>query len=301
MTESRQSAANGQAPQTIFTTTRHQYTLKNGKQAEVCIQSFDPRESSSSSASAGSAISDFVSQSWILGLNGTIFLESGDNGILRPPAGTLAGLLIKRERIPQVEDEFLRRMMSVNSFTQQQAQQLFTSQGQLRDKFRQSGSCGSDNDSSWIFELCLIEVAPNHRRDGLGRTLVESATDKVLTWAQEAHRDVLMVLMLGAPKREMDEHKLIHPDSSATELQVVLSIVRRRAKCFWRSLGFCRLSSRSNWFGSFHPVASTEGHVIQNDEDWESEDEMVKFESHDDDMSPDVAKKLALYSRKLDT
>lgn len=301
MIESRQSPANGQTPQTIFTTTQYQYTLKDGKQAEVCIQSFDPRESSSSSASTDSTISDHANQSWIIGIKGTIFLGDGNNDTLRPTAGKLAGLLIKRELIPQVEDEFLRRMMSVNSFTQQQAQQLFSSQGQLRDKFIGRGTCGSGNDSSWIFEICSIDIAPNHRRDGLGRTLVECVRNELLTWTQEAQRDVLMILMLGAPKSEMDEHKLINPASSAAELQAVLSTARCTAKRFWRSLGFRRLSSRSNWFGWFHPVAGTGGQIAQSDGEWESEDEMIKFESHDDDMSPDVKEKLALYSRNLDT
>lgn len=302
MDESRQCPANGQKQQTILTTTRYQHTLKNGKQAEVLIQSFDPREPSA--ASASSAASTSIPQAWILGVNGTVVVEPGENDALRPTAGKLAGLLIKRELIPQVEDEFLRRMMSVNSFTQQQAQQLFNSQGQLRRKFRETGTCGaSDDDTSWILEICTMDIAPNHRRGALGKKLVECVRNEVLTWAIEAHRDVLMVLMLGAPKSEMDEHKLANPGSSAAELQIVLSTARRTAKRFWRSLGFRRLSPRSNWFGwRSHSVgAGAAGdQVLQSDGEWESEDEMIKFESHDDDMAPDVAEKLAWYTRNLE-
>lgn len=302
MNESRQSPADGQRHQTIFTTTRHQYTLKNGKQAEVCIQSFDPREPSS--ASASSAASTSVSQAWILGVNGTVFVDLGEIHALRPTAGKLSGLFIKRELIPHVEDEFLRRMMSVNSFTQQQAQQLFNSQGQLRHRYKETRTYGaSDTDSSWIFELCTMDIGPNYRRDGLGRILVESVRKEVLTWAREAHRDVLMILMLGAPKSEMDGYKSTHPTSSAAELQIVLSTARQTAKRFWRSLGFRRLSPRSNWFGwrSQSVEAGAAGEQrIQSDGEWESEDEIIKFESHDDDMAPDVAEKLARYTHHLD-
>lgn len=304
MNESRQSPANGHTQQTIPTTTRHQCILRNGKQAEVCIQSFDPREPSSASSSTESATSTPVFQSWILGIRGTISVEPVDNHGLRQTAGKLAGLLIKRDLIPQCEDEFLQRMMSVNSFTQQQAQQLFNSKGQLRHKFREIATCGTiDDNDTWIFELCMMDIAPNHRRDGLGRKLIECARMEVLTWAREAHRDVLMVLMLGAPKSEMDEHKLAHPHSSAAELQIVLSMARRTAKSFWRSLGFRRLSPRSNWFGwRSHPMgAGTTGDQnLQSDAEWESEDEMVKFESHDDDMDPDVAEKLARFPHYRD-
>lgn len=302
MNESRQSPADGQRQQAVFTTTRHHYTLKNGKQAEVYIQSFDPREPSS--AAANRTASTCISQDWILGINGTVFIKPGDNDVLRPTAGKLTGLLIKRELIPQVENEFLRRMMSLNSFTQQQAQQLFNSHGRLRHKFKETGTCeANDNGTSWIFELCTMDIAPNYRRDGLGRILVECVRNEVLTWAREAHRDVLMVLMLGAPKSEMDEYKLAHPASSAAELQVVLSTARRTAKRFWRSLGFRRLSPRSNWFGwRSHPLGpgAAGDQMFQSDGEWESEDEVIKFESHDDDMAPDVAEKLALYAHHLD-
>ncbi|KAJ4387532.1 hypothetical protein N0V93_008127 [Gnomoniopsis smithogilvyi] len=292
MTEPRISAVNGQKRPTFFTTTRHQYTLHNGEEVQICVQSFDPQETS---LSPFSTALDPSNKSWILGVNGTLFINPGEDDTVRSTAGKFTGLLIKRELFPQVGDEFLRRMMSVNSFTRQQAQQLFDAQGRLKSKFKGRGIWGSENDSSWIFELGTTEIAPEYRREGVGRKMIECVREEVLTWAREAQRDVLMVLMLGATKSAIDEHKVSQPACSAAELQQVSSTARQTAKHFWRSLGFRRLSARSNWFGWTRSVAGPRDHPFSVDGEWESEDEMVKFESHDDDTAPDVAEKWACY------
>lgn len=295
MTDSRLPAAYGQKQPRIFTTTRHQYALQDGDELEICVQSFNPQEFSTSllpTTARGSS-----SQPWILAVNGTVFIEPGKDDSLRPTAGKFGGLLIKRELIPQVEDEFLRRMMSVNSFTRQQAQQLFDAQGRLKRKYRGRGVWGTENDNSWIFELSMAQIAPGYRRKGVGKKLVECVRQEVLTWAREAHREVLMVLMLGALKSEVDEHRLNQPASSAADLQKVSSNARLTAKRFWRSLGFRRLSARSNWFGWARSVADPGVQLFTAYGEWESEDEMVKFESHDDTMDPDVAEKFARYSQ----
>lgn len=286
------SNAGGQRQPTIFTTNRHQYTLQDGEEVEICIQSFDPREHI---ASHFATTPDPSPRSWILGVNGTVFIEPGEDDMQRPTAGKFGGLLIKRELIPQGEDEFFRHMMSVNSFTRQQAQQLFDAQGRLQGKYRGRGIWGSETDSSWIFELGMADIAPDYRREGVGRVMVECVRDEVLAWAREAQREVLMILMLGAPKSAIDEHKLNQPASSAAEIQQVSSATRLTAKRFWRSLGFRRLSARSNWFGWTRSVAGPREHPFTVYEDWESEDEMVKFESHEDHMAPDVAKIWAHY------
>lgn len=295
MTNTRFSASSGQQQPTIFTTTRHQYALRNGDEVEVCIQSFDPRELSSSLPLVIPNLSR--PQPWIIGIAGTVYIEPGEDDTQRPSAGKFGGLLIKRELIPEVEDGFLRHMMSVNSFTQQQAQQLFDSQGRLRRKFTGRGIWGSENDDSWIFEIGMAQIAPGYRREGVGRRLVECARDEVLTWAREEQREVLMILMLGAPQSEVVEHKSHHPMSSATDLQRVSSAARLAAKSFWRSLGFRRLSARSSWFGWARSVDDPGDHPFNSHAEWESEGELVKINKHDDDMAPDVAETYAWYKR----
>ncbi|KAJ4418244.1 hypothetical protein N0V82_005719 [Gnomoniopsis sp. IMI 355080] len=288
MTDAEMMAEIGQKQPnpTIFTTTRHPYNLQEGEELEICIQSFDPRFISDPNPSP---------QPWILGINVTVYIETGQDDALRPSAGNLGGFLIKRELIPQAEDEFLRRMMSMNSHTQQLALQLFDAQGRLKDKFKGRGIRGSENDDSWIFEVSMAEIHPGWRREGVGRKMIECVRDEVLAWAREAQREVLMVLMLGAPKRVVDEHMLSQPLSSAADIQQVSTNARLRAKRFWRSLGFRRLSERSNWFGWTRFGAEDRDHSLTTQEDWESEDEIVKLEIHDDDMAPDVAEKWVRY------
>lgn len=283
----------------FLTTSRHYHTLDDGAQIEICVQSQDARNLSVPL----SLLPDPSSDPWLVNILGTVFTAPGDDDTQRPTAGHVGGLLVKRELIPQTgeDDEFLRRMMSANTFTQAQMRELFHAQGHLRDKFRGRGIWGTAGDEAWVFEIGTMAIDPRYRRSGVGRTLLGCVREEVLQAARDAQRAVLMLLFLGAPRAEVDGYKAAHPSASGPELQNVSTRTRLAAKTFWRSLGFRRLSPRSNWFGWARPVAGSGDHLTTSMADeWDSDGEEQSLGIHDDDLADDVAEKWHDWKRNVD-
>lgn len=290
--------ANVAKPQ-FLTTTRHYYTLNDGEQIEICVQSQDAR----SLSVPLSLLPDPSSDPWLVDVIGTVYTAApGEKDTQRPAAaGRFGGLLVRRELIPTGEDEFLGRMMTANAFTQAQMRQLFHAEGRLRDKFRGRGIWGTAGDDAWVFEVGMIAIPPVYRREGVGKKLLECVREEVLKWARDKQRAVLMLLFLGAPKAEVDGYKAAHPKASGSELQGVSTRTRLTAKHFWRSLGFRRLSPRSNWFGWARPVAGSEDHsTTRMVDEWDSDDEQQSLGLHDDDLAEDVAEKWDEWKHNLD-
>lgn len=297
MSSSETPSSADDEPRRPLTTRRRQYTLDNNTQIDIYVESWDARDQSITLA----GFYDTSPDPWILSVVGTVITDTSNDDTRRAQAGRFEGLLIKRELIPEGEDEFLRRMISANSFTQLQMSQLFNVHGQLRDRYRNRGICGTDDDDAWVLEVCRISTAPEYRRGGLGRTLVECVRDEVLTWARAEPRAVLMLLSLGTTKTELDGYKTAHPFASGPELHRASTETRLRAKRFWRSLGFRRLSERSNWFGWARPVASGRGNCsLAAHTEWESDEEEQRIDLHDDDQAEDVTERWDEWRRESD-